>query len=70
MKATILLTIDLDEDFIATEAVKRGKLTDVIASEILGDLECRVVDTCRWRDGVVRGSLRSEVKLLIGVTAS
>jgi len=53
MRATIILGITLDETYLSAEALKRGVETDVVAREVIGDLECRAHDVCRWRDGVM-----------------
>ena len=51
MKATITLTVTVDEDYVAAEALRRGKPPDVIRRELIASLECDLNDVCRWRRG-------------------
>jgi hypothetical protein len=62
MKAAITLTIAFDEDYLVAQASKRGISTDLVAREVIGDLECRAVDCCRWRDGISPAGVASHVQ--------
>jgi hypothetical protein len=53
-RVTILLDIALDADAVVALAEHRGRPVESIIREIAGDLECRCVDACRWRQGVDR----------------
>src|SRR5262245_52334591 len=64
VKASITLTLTLDEDFLSAQAVKRGVLPEVIEREIIADLECRVCDVCKWRDGIAPHGVTSRVELI------
>ena len=63
MKASIVLAIEFDEPYLIAQASRRGVPTKVIADEVLQDLECRCVDVCRWRDGLVPGGVTSRAEL-------
>jgi len=67
MRATILLTIDVDEDFIASEALRRGRPTDIIRQEFIAALECDLNDVCRHRRGHGVESVGSRVHHLAQV---
>ena len=54
--ARIVLDVELDEDHVFAQAVKRGVLPDIIATEILAQLEGQAVDSVRWTDGVRPGN--------------
>jgi len=60
MKADITLTVTLDDHVLISEALRRGRPPASIAREIIGDVECRVVDAVRWRDGVDHVASRVE----------
>lgn len=63
MKALITLIVEFDDEFVISEALRHGRPPEVIAKEIAGDLECRTVDCCRWRDGVEPGGVSSRIDL-------
>lgn len=53
MKTTFVITTDLDAGVIELEARRRGRDFSTTLQEIVGDLECKLSDAVRWRDGVV-----------------
>jgi len=47
-----LVTVTLDAGAIELEAARRCRPLDVVTRELLGDVECRLYDAVRYRDGV------------------
>ena len=70
MKASITLTLTLDEDFVFSEAIKRGVLPEIVEREIVADLECRTVDCCRWRDGIAPDGVTSRIEFVPSPTTA
>lgn len=52
MTAGFTVVVTLDEDVVAFESKRRGRDFRTTLAEILGDVECRLVDAIRWRDAV------------------
>jgi hypothetical protein len=68
MTATFSLTITVDDDFMATEAERRGRTVDEVTHELVGRLECDLCDVARWRHGVdQKAGVRSKVSTHDGV---
>ncbi len=54
MKATFVITLDVDEDLVALDAKRYGRSSERILAEVLADVEGRLVDSIRHRDCVGR----------------
>jgi hypothetical protein len=67
VKASILLEIRIDEDFVASEALRRGKPASIIREEFIASLECDLNDVCRCRRGHGVESVVSRVHQLAQV---
>jgi len=54
MKVIFTVEIETDDDVVAREGARAGYSLERAREAMLSDLECRLVDSARWRDGVAR----------------
>ena len=54
MKATFIVNLEIDEDLIGIDAKRWGKAREDVLAAVVGDCECRLVDSVRYRDCVAR----------------
>jgi hypothetical protein len=58
MRVTFSIDIDLDTEAITREGQRHGYSLERAREAVLADIECRLSDVCRWRDGVQRVGVR------------
>jgi hypothetical protein len=58
MRTTFTVTIDVDEDAIQLEGKRAGLDLDRAREAVRCDLECRLHDAVRYRNGVERVGVR------------
>lgn len=51
-RVTVRVGFELLEDYISFQAVKRRMSRADVARELARDIECAIVDSTRWLDGV------------------
>lgn len=54
MKASFHIQIDIDPDELEREARRHGRSTAQALADVVGDCECRLFDSIRYRDAVSR----------------
>lgn len=51
---TFTVRVRLDAEAIAREGQRAGMSLERAREAVLADVECRLSDVCRWRDGIER----------------
>jgi hypothetical protein len=57
--ATFLITVEIDVGLLKIDSRTKGRTIERQLAEVIGDCECRMVDSIRWRDAVQQ--VRSEL---------